>query len=143
MEYISLSDEEEEYAVEAILDYKRKNGKDYFMVKWQGYNDPDWEEASNLTNCSELVRDFFMKRYRAHCASEGTQAASDASLHSAAHPAAAPKAILGVNKERGTAHVCFRDDSEDSNYPLDALSDLYPDLVCSYYLKGLKRSSFV
>ena len=135
MEYIEVFDEEEEYAVEAILDYKRTNGKDYFKVKWQGYDQPDWEEASNLTNCSELVNEFFRKKYQQNCVDEMTQTIDKTIITNPACQLKIPKAILHIDKDKNIAHVYFRDDEENCNYPLDILLNFYPDLVCNYYLK--------
>ena len=29
----------EKFELSKILDYKRKNGKDYYLIKWKGYRD--------------------------------------------------------------------------------------------------------
>lgn len=51
----------EEYAVEAILD-KRKRGRGVqYLVKWAGYDNPTWERSANLKNAAELVADFESK----------------------------------------------------------------------------------
>ena len=50
--------DEEQWVPEKILDFKVINGKDYFYVKWKGYDDDEdsntWESKSRL-NCPDLV----------------------------------------------------------------------------------------
>ena len=33
----------EKFEISKILDFKRKNGKDYYLIKWKGYKQPTWE----------------------------------------------------------------------------------------------------
>ncbi|CAG8486674.1 14282_t:CDS:10 [Cetraspora pellucida] len=56
---------DKEYEVEKIISWKKENGKDYYMIKWLGYDESHntWEPIANLKNCTELLRDF--KKFRA------------------------------------------------------------------------------
>jgi hypothetical protein len=50
-----------DYTVERVVGHKREDGKDYFRVKWIGYDDPrdlTWEPVSHLENCSEAIERF-------------------------------------------------------------------------------------
>lgn len=49
-----------EFEVENILDDEFRNGKQYFLVKWKGYNDSEnsWESKSNL-NCPKILKQYF------------------------------------------------------------------------------------
>eukprot|EP01068_Selenidium_serpulae_P011614 Selendium_serpulae@DN5693_c0_g1_i1.p1 len=42
--------EDEVYTMEALLSYKKENGRDYYLVKWKGYSDGDatWEPRANI-----------------------------------------------------------------------------------------------
>ena len=52
----TLDDEENEFEVEKILQYK--NGQ--YLVKWKGYLETEntWEPAANLANCQQKLREF-------------------------------------------------------------------------------------
>lgn len=49
-----------EYEVSEILDYKLVGKTPYYLVSWIGYGPSDntWEPLENLTNCSDLVKSF-------------------------------------------------------------------------------------
>ena len=51
----------EEFEVECVRSYRIVNGKRQFLVHWRGYNDESdtWEPEENLSNCSELVDEFW------------------------------------------------------------------------------------
>ena len=52
---------EGKYKVEKILE-KRKKGKLFeYLVKWEGYENPDWQPAKNLKGVQELVDKFNKK----------------------------------------------------------------------------------
>lgn len=55
-----MSESEVEYEVEGIIDKRVEKKKTYYKVRWLGFNDNEatWEEASTLTNCEDLIRDF-------------------------------------------------------------------------------------
>ena len=38
----------EKFEISKILDFKRKNGKDYYLIKWKGYNKPTWQIYDTL-----------------------------------------------------------------------------------------------
>ncbi|WP_298409863.1 chromo domain-containing protein, partial [Ferroplasma sp.] len=38
----------EKFEISKILDFKRKNGKDYYLIKWKGYNKPIWQIYDTL-----------------------------------------------------------------------------------------------
>ncbi len=39
---------DQEYVVEKLLDVRRQDAQTQFEVKWEGYNEPTWEPASNM-----------------------------------------------------------------------------------------------
>ena len=57
------SDEEEEenvYVVEKILAHKLRKNKIFFLIKWEGFDDPKdntWEQLENL-NCPQILNDY-------------------------------------------------------------------------------------
>ena len=58
------ADDEAEYEVQSILDFKRVSGKPYYLVKWKGYSDEEntWEPTENLRSCSNLLHQFRQAR---------------------------------------------------------------------------------
>jgi hypothetical protein len=56
----SLFKEEDEFEVEKVIAKKTKNGKLYYLIKWEGYSSAEntWEPIENLTNIGELIKDF-------------------------------------------------------------------------------------
>ncbi|MBW0532850.1 hypothetical protein O181_072565 [Austropuccinia psidii MF-1] len=59
-----LVEEKEEWEVAQVLDSKLKRGKIWYLVEWKGFSEyPErttWEPASNLTNSTDLVKDFHL-----------------------------------------------------------------------------------
>jgi len=57
-------EDHEEYEVEAILDKRIFRRKTQYLVKWVGYplHDATWEPIQNLSNASELIREFELMR---------------------------------------------------------------------------------
>ncbi|MBW0470374.1 hypothetical protein O181_010089 [Austropuccinia psidii MF-1] len=57
-----LVKEKEEWEVAQVLDPKLKRSKLWYLLEWKGFSeDPErtaWEQASNLTNSPDLVKDF-------------------------------------------------------------------------------------
>jgi hypothetical protein len=47
--YSNKSGQEESYEVEEILDMKTENGRLHYLLKWKGYDEPNWEPATNVT----------------------------------------------------------------------------------------------
>ncbi|MBW0493189.1 hypothetical protein O181_032904 [Austropuccinia psidii MF-1] len=58
-----LVEEQGEWEVAQVLDSKLRRGKLWYLVEWKGFSeDPErttWEQASNLTNSLDLVKDFY------------------------------------------------------------------------------------
>ena len=54
---------EKEYEVEEILDHRGTfiGGDREYLVKWQGYEQPDWEPDSNLTHCPQSIEAYELK----------------------------------------------------------------------------------
>ncbi|KAH7391742.1 hypothetical protein BKA66DRAFT_439544 [Pyrenochaeta sp. MPI-SDFR-AT-0127] len=49
----------EEYAVEGILEHFHEGGRDYFLVKWEGYDEAyDWLPEEDLEGAGELVAEY-------------------------------------------------------------------------------------
>lgn len=63
------NEEEDTYIIEEILDFKFENGKEFFHIKWKGWEDSDntWEPIENLDNCPELLKHFLTEMELEHC----------------------------------------------------------------------------
>lgn len=50
----------EEYYVDRILDKKTVDGRDFYLIHWQGYTDADntWKPLECLTGCDKALREF-------------------------------------------------------------------------------------
>ncbi|XP_023213946.1 histone-lysine N-methyltransferase SUV39H2-like [Centruroides sculpturatus] len=50
----------DEYEVEEIVDYVRDKYKEWYLIKWKGWESEfnTWEPYSNLTGCQELIENF-------------------------------------------------------------------------------------
>ncbi|CAG8451728.1 13032_t:CDS:2 [Funneliformis caledonium] len=48
----------DEYEVEAIENHKYVDGKNYYRVKWKGYDERTWEPSQNLNNCKEKLHEY-------------------------------------------------------------------------------------
>jgi len=55
-----ITEGEEEYEVEKILNKKKFRGKDWYLVWWKGYmvEEDTWEPRENLGNMEDLVKEF-------------------------------------------------------------------------------------
>ncbi|MBW0499750.1 hypothetical protein O181_039465 [Austropuccinia psidii MF-1] len=55
-------EEQEQWEVAQVLDFKLKRGKLWYPLVWKGFSEDQekttWEPASNLTNSPDLVKDF-------------------------------------------------------------------------------------
>jgi hypothetical protein len=50
----------QEYEVEKILGHKEENGKNFYLVKWKGYEESEngWEPEAHLLHCQRLLTEF-------------------------------------------------------------------------------------
>ena len=47
---------ENEYVVESIMDFKYVNHELYCLIKFEGYNEPEWQPFSNTVRCEDDLR---------------------------------------------------------------------------------------
>ncbi|XP_075975624.1 suppressor of variegation 3-9 [Anticarsia gemmatalis] len=61
--------ETDEFIIEKILDYKYTGGKEYFFIKWKGWNDSEntWEPIENLDNCPAVLTGFLINEELRYC----------------------------------------------------------------------------
>jgi len=54
-----MSDQEEEYEVESIVEKRMKKGKTEYLVKWKNWDHSDntWEPVDNL-DCDDIIKQF-------------------------------------------------------------------------------------
>ncbi|EGC35166.1 hypothetical protein DICPUDRAFT_15082, partial [Dictyostelium purpureum] len=52
-----MEDGEEEYEVEKILNHDKRNK--LYLVKWKGYPSPTWNKEIDLTNCEDVLREYW------------------------------------------------------------------------------------
>jgi len=53
------ADGAEEYVVEAIVEHFQEDGKNYYLVKWDGYEDShDWLPEEDLEGAADLVAEY-------------------------------------------------------------------------------------
>merc|ERR1711915_806995 len=60
---ITMSESEEEYEVERIIDKRTRKGKLEYLVKWKGWDLPEhntWEAIDHL-NCEEMIEEYEKK----------------------------------------------------------------------------------
>ena len=57
-----LLNDELEYEVSEILDFRYFYHKPQYLVKWTGYSDPTWEPPENLENSAHLLNAFKQHR---------------------------------------------------------------------------------
>ena len=53
---------EEEWEVEDIMDSRFFRRRLQYLVKWAGWDSPDWTEAKDVTHCDDLVKDYHRLR---------------------------------------------------------------------------------
>ena len=57
----------EKFEISKILDFKRKNGKDYYLIKWKGYKQPTWEMYNTLIeDVPKLISKYDKEHYITH-----------------------------------------------------------------------------
>ncbi|XP_049872448.1 histone-lysine N-methyltransferase SUV39H2-like isoform X1 [Pectinophora gossypiella] len=58
-----------EYIIEKIYDFKFDSGKEYFHIKWKGYDDSEntWEPLEHLENCPSILRSFLAEKELKYC----------------------------------------------------------------------------
>ncbi|XP_063363032.1 histone-lysine N-methyltransferase Su(var)3-9-like isoform X1 [Cydia amplana] len=66
-----VKQKEDDYIIEKIVDIKFENGKEYFYIKWKGFDDDDntWEPLAHLDNCPELLHEFLTDNELTYCES--------------------------------------------------------------------------
>lgn len=58
-EYEDEDSEAQEYVVEAIHEHYVENGRKFYLVKWEGFNDSyDWLPAEDLESAADLVAEY-------------------------------------------------------------------------------------
>ena len=55
-----IVDGEEEWEVEEILDGRKKRNSVQYLVRWKG-GEEDWRTPQELTDCQQLLEDFYTK----------------------------------------------------------------------------------
>nr|XP_053627666.1 uncharacterized protein LOC128685187 [Cherax quadricarinatus] len=62
----STKEQEAEYEVQTIMDFKKSQGQYFYKVSWRGYSveDNSWEPSSNLTGCEDLLLEFYKSRLK-------------------------------------------------------------------------------
>jgi transposase InsO family protein len=60
------ADGNDEWEVENIIQHRKRNNSDEYLVKWLGYPDSEntWEPATNLTNCQQLLSRYLQRKER-------------------------------------------------------------------------------
>ena len=56
---MSDNNNDNEFEVEGIKNFKYENGKFHFLIKWKNINEISWEPEENCTGCQTKIDEFF------------------------------------------------------------------------------------
>ena len=127
-------DEEDiEYEVEAILDVRRKNGTNEYLIKWKGYSSAEntWEPEENITDKSLLV-EFNESRKK----SEARKRVKKEEVTRAVLFKPEPLRIIEDARSEGTLAVLFTDGSS-RKVSVKEIENEYPLLYVEFLEKFL------
>ena len=58
----TMIDGQLEYEVDCISNTRGEGKKREYRVHWLGYNESTWENVKNLTNCPEVLKEFWQSK---------------------------------------------------------------------------------
>eukprot|EP00930_Biecheleria_cincta_P041543 TRINITY_DN2849_c1_g1_i2.p1 TRINITY_DN2849_c1_g1~~TRINITY_DN2849_c1_g1_i2.p1 ORF type:complete len:243 (-),score=63.51 TRINITY_DN2849_c1_g1_i2:213-941(-) len=57
-----MTDSDEVFEVESLIDYRQKDGKDHFEVQWKGFKETTWEPDENIPEDLKHMKDAIKQR---------------------------------------------------------------------------------
>ena len=129
-----MSESEEEYEVETILDKRMRKGKVEYLVKWKGWDLPEhntWQTVADL-NCDEIMEDY--ERKHPDSVKEKPPKKPDVRPKGFAR-GLTPEKIIAITNDPGEAYflIKWKGSDEADLVPTKEANIKIPQIVIKFY----------